>query len=342
MRLLLIVILMNFSVVKAETSCFELFRPDTIPPPPPGQNAPLTGPATTCNGEISVYSADVPVACSIQWFVNGILQPDTTPEFSILWAQPGNYIVSQQFVCEGGQTSEPDTIETYVGTMPPSPIQGPGSPCLGSQAVYSTSLGPGDICRWTVDGVLQSTTSTSLTVTWNSIGPHLIDVRADGPCGTSDPVSRNVTVFSYPNVDLGNDTTLQQNQTLLLDAGNPGCSYLWSTGATSQTILVTVSGTYSVTVTNACGSDLDEIVVTILVGVPENAAEQQFVFTIYDRKLNFDKIPKSAEMLDISGISGKTIFHGKPQREILLPSPGIYLMRLTLQDETISKKFIVK
>lgn len=320
----------------------SFYQPDTIPPPTPGQNTPLTGPSTACSGETSDYTVDVPVACTIQWFVDGILQPDTTPEFSILWSQPGNYIVSQQFVCEGGQTSEPDSIGTYVGTMQPSPIQGPGSACLGIQAVYSTAVGPGDICRWTVDGVLQPTTSTSLTVTWNSTGPHLIDVRADGPCGTSDPVSRNVTVFADPSVFLGNDTTLQQNQTILLDAGNPGCSYLWSTGAATQTLLVTVSGTYSVTVTNPCGSDWDEIVVTILVGLPENGVEQQFAFSIHDRRLIFDKIPESAEMLDISDITGRNIFHGEPQREVALPSPGIYLMRLTLQGEVISRTIIVK
>jgi gliding motility-associated-like protein len=46
-----------------------------------------------------------------------------------------------------------------------------------------------------------------------------------------------------------------------LDALNPGASYLWSTGATSQSIVVTTPGTYSVTVTGPCGVGTDQIVV---------------------------------------------------------------------------------
>jgi len=49
-----------------------------------------------------------------------------------------------------------------------------------------------------------------------------------------------------------------------LDAGNPGSTYLWSTGATTQTLLVSTSGTYSVTVTNACGSANDAVNVSVL------------------------------------------------------------------------------
>lgn len=44
------------------------------------------------------------------------------------------------------------------------------------------------------------------------------------------------------DVELGNDTIIQPGATILLDAGNPGCSYLWSTGETTQTILVDSTG----------------------------------------------------------------------------------------------------
>jgi len=49
-------------------------------------------------------------------------------------------------------------------------------------------------------------------------------------------------------VSLGKDTAICGGS-LLLDAGNPGASYVWSTGETSQTITVTGPGSYSVTVT---------------------------------------------------------------------------------------------
>ena len=51
---------------------------------------------------------------------------------------------------------------------------------------------------------------------------------------------------------------------IILDAGNPGASYTWSTGATGQSITVFASGEYWVTMSNACGTAGDTINVTIL------------------------------------------------------------------------------
>jgi len=69
--------------------------------------------------------------------------------------------------------------------------------------------------------------------------------------------SVNVVVNPVPVISLGAaDTTICIYDTLLLDAGNPGCSYYWSNGATTQTILVETTGigfdvqTYTVRVIN--------------------------------------------------------------------------------------------
>ncbi len=67
-----------------------------------------------------------------------------------------------------------------------------------------------------------------------------------------------------PVVNLGNDTAFCAGNYLNLDAGNAGSTYLWSTGATIQSIDVTTSGTYSVAVTNAAGcTGRDTITVTV-------------------------------------------------------------------------------
>jgi gliding motility-associated-like protein len=64
-------------------------------------------------------------------------------------------------------------------------------------------------------------------------------------------------------VSLGPDTVnlCDAGGSYTLDAMNPGASYLWSTGATTQSIVVTSPGTYSVTVTGLCGVATDQIVV---------------------------------------------------------------------------------
>jgi len=71
--------------------------------------------------------------------------------------------------------------------------------------------------------------------------------------------------FTGPDTDLGPDTALCPNHSIILDAGSGnGYTYLWSDGHTSRTIPVNAAGTYSVTVTDANGClGQDTIVVTI-------------------------------------------------------------------------------
>jgi len=82
--------------------------------------------------------------------------------------------------------------------------------------------------------------------------------------------SSDIFIAKYsnpPHVNFGSDTA-QCGGTVTLDAGNSGSSYLWSTGATTQTIIVSVSGNYSATVTNAFGSSSDTVAVTIDTSLP--------------------------------------------------------------------------
>lgn len=62
-------------------------------------------------------------------------------------------------------------------------------------------------------------------------------------------------------VNLGNDTIIDEGTSIILDAGNPGAVYLWSTGESTQSINVDTTGEYSVTVTkeNVSGKDTIKI-----------------------------------------------------------------------------------
>lgn len=62
-----------------------------------------------------------------------------------------------------------------------------------------------------------------------------------------------IKTLPSPSVRLGSDTTLCSSLPLVLDASNPGSSYLWSTGETSRSISVSTSGIYHVKVTNSIG-----------------------------------------------------------------------------------------
>jgi len=81
--------------------------------------------------------------------------------------------------------------------------------------------------------------------------------------GCDSTVITDLTV-NHPTVDLGNDTAMCSNQSLLLDAENSGSQFLWSTGATTQTIQISAGGIYSAIVTDAASCvATDTIVVTV-------------------------------------------------------------------------------
>ncbi|MCB9235969.1 MAG: gliding motility-associated C-terminal domain-containing protein [Bacteroidia bacterium] len=89
--------------------------------------------------------------------------------------------------------------------------------------------------------------STNATFSVTTTGTYSVDVTL-GACTASDAI--NVQVDALPVIELGNDTTLCDGQTLVLDATTPSGSYLWQDNSTNATFTVTVAGTYSVTVSN--------------------------------------------------------------------------------------------
>ena len=62
-----------------------------------------------------------------------------------------------------------------------------------------------------------------------------------------------VIVGAKPVVNLGSDTSICAGRTITLNAGNPGSTFLWSTGNTTRTIGVANPNTYFVKVTSAGG-----------------------------------------------------------------------------------------
>jgi gliding motility-associated-like protein len=69
----------------------------------------------------------------------------------------------------------------------------------------------------------------------------------------------NVSFISPTSVNLGNDTTLCEGETLVLSVNTPGATYIWQDNSTNPTFTVSSAGTYSVEVTIGNCSASDEI-----------------------------------------------------------------------------------
>lgn len=124
---------------------------------------------------------------------------------------------------------------------------------------------------WAIDNVTVSGTSPIPACTWTSIPPGFTS-SVNNPVGVSQsqttsyiatyvdnqppycPGSDTVTVAMAP-VPAANITAnyCAIPQKILLTAYPSGCTYLWNTGETTQSIQVDIVGVYSVTVTNSFG-----------------------------------------------------------------------------------------
>lgn len=132
--------------------------------------------------------------------------------------------------------------------------------------------------RSSMQSFLWSTGDTSLSV--NITQPGTYWVKSFGECEAWIDTFHVMATGDTIKPDLGNDTSLCFGQTMELDAANSAfLHYNWSTGDTTASIVVTTSGTYSVTAESYCGTFTDSISVTIKPEVPPPPALDTLICT---------------------------------------------------------------
>lgn len=151
------------------------------------------------------------------------------------------------------------------------PPQVSSSFSCGTGDVTLTATAPDPISWYDADtGGNLLGTGNSLTLT--GISATTVVYAEAGTLCPSNRVSDTAFVYTPPVVDLGTDIVISSPQTAILDAGPGFATYLWSTGETTQTILVNSTNTYTVTVTDSNGCTAsDDIMVTVYVGISQAA-----------------------------------------------------------------------
>jgi gliding motility-associated-like protein len=103
-----------------------------------------------------------------------------------------------------------------------------------------------------------STGANTPAVTVNEPGIYSVTVtRTDTICTASDWIE--IDYRGLPQAGLGPDTTLCLGEDILLRSPFPEASYLWNTGATSDSLLVRTPGRYSISVISPCGVATDAV-----------------------------------------------------------------------------------
>nr|WP_315145428.1 T9SS type B sorting domain-containing protein [uncultured Flavobacterium sp.] len=80
------------------------------------------------------------------------------------------------------------------------------------------------------------------------IGDNKIYVRINSNTPCYAIAELKLTLYSKPIINIQDIVPICENNTITIDAGGGFDSYLWSNGATTQTIAITIPGNYSVTV----------------------------------------------------------------------------------------------
>ncbi|KAB2868550.1 MAG: hypothetical protein F9K37_10040, partial [Bacteroidales bacterium] len=235
-------------------------------------------PASTskCIGDNATFSiAATGTNINYQWQKNGVdLASATSSTFTINnvnKSDEGTYTCIISSECNEVLSESANLIveeePTIVSISPDKSVE------LGnSLALNINATGDNLIFQWYKEGIplidnsdIQGSSTNSLLISavkLSDSGNYTCTITNECNTITSNGIAINV--YEIPVVNLGEDKEICQGESLILDAKNEGATYLWSSGETSQTILVSSSGNYSVTVTNSYGyQSSDDFTLTV-------------------------------------------------------------------------------
>jgi len=176
----------------------------------------------------------------------------TTPSITVSAA--GNYSVTN--TTNGcSASSNPTTINVQALPVAGISVIGNTTFCLGGSVTLTAS--PASSYLW-------SNGATTQTIVATTAGNYTVQVSANGCSATSTAVPVAVNALPTAVITAAGPTTFCQGGTVTLTAA-VASSYLWSNGATTQSITVNTSGTYGVQQTNAlgCSAQATPVVVSV-------------------------------------------------------------------------------
>jgi hypothetical protein len=207
----------------------------------------------------------------------------------------------------------------------------------------------------TFSGNFVDVASSTFDVDAAGVGSFPVLYKILGTNGCSNEITQNLVIKPIPSLNLGGDRLLCGTNTITLDARNSGALYLWNTNATSQKIVVSRNGKYSVYVNlNGCVTE-DSLEVTYeatCVGV--NERENELGITIYPNptsdilnisiKKNHSLAPIKISILDAIG---KEIYSENSNGlDLQLVSvseyeSGLYFIRIEIDGNNYQSRFSV-
>lgn len=218
--------------------------------------APLTGgdqSQTVCAGATAstlTATATVPAGHTIVWYnaaTGGtvVASPTQSTVGSV------TYYAASRNTSSGCESAVRTAVVLTIASVPVASATAGGAVSFCQGGNVTLTAGAGSSYIWNKDGIAISG-ATNQTYTAASSGSYTATVTTGTCTGTSAPIVVTVNASSAADVTTSGATDICQGGNVMLTA-SAGSSWLWSNGATTQSITVSTTGNYSVTVTNASG-----------------------------------------------------------------------------------------
>lgn len=149
----------------------------------------------------------------------------------------------------------------------------PADVCIGGPVQLSVTVSGGTgsyAYTWTSDPPGFSSTLRTPVVVPDTSTIYIVTAN-DGSSSGTDSVY--VYVHDYPQISLGNDTTICSGNEIIIEAGTGFASYTWQDGSTGQSFTASSGGIYWVDVTNEWGCTTRDSLKLIVAGPPARPAK---------------------------------------------------------------------
>jgi len=214
-----------------------------------------SGPTTFCAGGNVTLTAPASFGYSYLWSTGATTQ-------SITVSASGSYSVTVTDASGCSATSAPTVVTVDANPTASITASGPTTFCAGGNVTLTASSG---------STYLWSNGATTQAITVSAGGNYSVTVtNASGCSATSAATAVTVTPNPTANITAYGSTTFCAGGNVTL-AATSAASYLWSTGETTQSIVVGTSGNYTVTVTNSSGCSTTSAATAVTVN-PKPAA----------------------------------------------------------------------
>ena len=234
-------------------------------------NQPASPPVVCAGGGTATFTINVSGGTSYQWqeynnssWANitngGFYSNATTPTLTV--TNPTYAMNGYKYRCIVNCIHSDGNAKLTVYNVLDASITANGSTtfCSGESVTLTSSAGT---------SYLWSTGATTQSIVVTTSGSYTVTVKDGNGCSAVSPAT-DVTVIGNPNpfINPGGTETINAGGSAVLTS-NYTSGNQWSTGETTQTITVSTSGAYTVTVTNNYGCSATSLATTVIVnGTP--------------------------------------------------------------------------